>query len=226
MRCVLLNRLLSVWYCVYLWYPRFLMRCVLLNRLLSVWCCAYLWYIRGKHDTTQKGNDWVTRTSIRTGDIRGKQKCVAQPFTFCVVLCLPLISPVLNEVCVIHSLLSGWGCVFPWYPRFLIGCGDTRGKHNTTQKANDWVTHTSLRTGDIRGKHNTTQKGNDWVPVLNEVSVLNRLLSVWCCVFPWYPRFLMMCVLLNRLLSVWCCVFPWYPRFLMRCVLLNRLLSV
>ena len=56
--------------------------------------------------------------------------------------------------------------------------------------------------------------------------LFNRLLSVWCCVYPWYPWFLMRCVLLNRLLSVWCCVYLWYPRFLMRCVLLNRFLSV
>jgi hypothetical protein len=121
MRCVLLNRFLSVWCCVYLWYPRFLMRCVLLNRLLSVWYCAYPWYpdIRGKHNTTQKVNGWATRTSLRTGDIRGKHNTtqkgndvlclplispvlnevrVTQPFPFCVVLCFPLISPVLNEV--------------------------------------------------------------------------------------------------------------------------------
>jgi hypothetical protein len=219
MRCVLLNRFLSVWCCVYLWYPRFLMRCVLLNRTGD---------IRGKHNTTQKANDWATRTSLRTGDIRGKHNTtqkgndwvkrtrVAQSFAFCVVLCLPLISPVLNEVRVAQPFTFCVVLCLPLIPPVLndvlrsthpITNGNIRCKHNTTQKANDWVRRTSLRTEDIRGKHNT------------------RLLSVWCCVYLWYPRFLMRCVLLNRLLSVWCCVYLWYPRFLMRCVLLNRFLS-
>jgi hypothetical protein len=73
---------------------------------------------------------------------------LTQSFAFCVVLCLHLISPFLMVGGLLNCLLFvGW-CVFP---------------HNTTQKANDWVTHTSLRTGDIRGKHNTTQKVNDWI---------------------------------------------------------------
>jgi hypothetical protein len=129
---------------------------------------------------------------------------VTQSFSFCVVLYLPLISPVLNEVRVTQSFAF---CVVL----------------NTTQKGSDWVTRTSLRTGDIRGKHNTKQKANDWVTstslrtedirFLMRCVLLNRLLSVWCCAYPWYPRFLMRCVLLNRFLSVWCCVYLWYPRF-------------
>jgi hypothetical protein len=128
---------------------------------------------------------------------------VSQSFPFCVVLCFSLISPVLNEETQHHTERKRLSNTH------LIKNRGYQGKTQHHTESKRLSTHTSFRTGDIRGKHNT----------------LNRLLSVWCCVYPWYPRFLMRCVFLNRLLSVWCCAYPWYPRFLMRCVLLNRLLS-
>jgi hypothetical protein len=98
---------------------------------------------------------------------------VTQSFPFCVVLCLPLISSVLNEVRITQSFAF---CVVLCLPLISPVLNEVRvsqyqGKtqHHTERKR--LSTHTSFRTGDIRGKHNTTQCLPMISPVLNEVCV-------------------------------------------------------